>query len=251
MKFRSLGLTTSQLIKEADSGNHGAQAELSLEYLIGEKVERNLREAIEYMSLAAEDIYAINMCFKSAREMDITDAYFAIALQFEYGYGAPTSFEICAKNLLIAAERGYPDAQHMLGYKYRHGFGVPEDALQCEYWHLKALASGIEDAHFDLFLLYYREEELLDMEKAWMHLQKAVEADAHPNAYFNMGDAYLEGKFISPDPVKAAQWFLIAEAKYENGGNSLKTLKKTLKKEEWVKAESMAEQWLKEHEVKK
>lgn len=248
MRFRSLGLTLEQLKKEADSGNHGAQAELCLEYLIGEKTAISISKAIEYMQLAAEDLYAINMCFKSAREMDETAAYFAIAMQWEYGLGVPYSMEQCAENLIIAAERGYPYAQQSLGTKYRFGFGVATDYHKCEHWHLKALQSGLTEAHFDLHLLYSQEDQLMDADKAWTHLQHAVTSDnAHPNSYLFMGNAYLNGTYSSPDKIKATQWFLIAQNNNGYKAKQLDHLKSALSEAEWSVAESMAREWITAH----
>ena len=53
-----------------------------------------------------------------------------------------------------AAEHGDAQTQHLLGYRYAQGKGVPKDATEAVKWYRKAAAQGYAAAQYNLGLCY-------------------------------------------------------------------------------------------------
>jgi TPR repeat protein len=57
-----------------------------------------------------------------------------VGYQYQYGLGAPQSFEEAARWFSRAATQGEPTAQFFLGLLYDRGQGVEEDPVEAEKW---------------------------------------------------------------------------------------------------------------------
>jgi len=57
-----------------------------------------------------------------------------VGYQYQYGLGAPQSFDEAARWFLRAATQGEPTAQFFLGLLYDRGQGVEEDPVEAEKW---------------------------------------------------------------------------------------------------------------------
>ena len=242
----TLDLTIEQLIKEADSGNHIAQAQLSLEYLIGKTIPMDLGKAFGYMELASNDFDSLNVCFKASRDLGEPAAYFGIAMMWKHGWGVSESTEEYSKNLIKAAELGYPRAQMLLGLDYKMDvFGVKKDLEKSEFWLNKAGESGINDAHIHLFHLYM-DGDMKNDEKAVFHLLKAGDSN-DGMAQIYLGRNYLEGALFDFDKIEAAKWFILARAHNHWKVNEIDRLKESLSQNEWNEAEERVKEWNKAH----
>lgn len=245
-RYNSLKLTIDKLILEADSGNPVAQAELSLAYFVGERVERNLARANNYLELASRDFAVVNRCFKAAREAGIPGAYFGIAMMWKYGWGVPESVKQYSVNLLKAAELGYPRAQLLLGLDYKMDiFGVKKDLEKSEFWLTKAVTSGVSDAHLHLFHLYM-DEAKHDSKKALFHLVSACNAN-EGLAQIYLGRLYLKGDLVGTDKIEAAKWFLLAREHNHWRVNELDTLKESFSQNDWAEAQLKVAEWKNAH----
>ncbi|WP_299557216.1 tetratricopeptide repeat protein [Seonamhaeicola sp.] len=248
--YKSLNLSINELISEADSGNQMAQAELSLAYFVGEKVERNLGKALEYLELASSDFVSVNRCFKAARDTRKPEAYFGIAMMWKHGWGVPESPEQYSKNLMKAAELGYPRAQLLLGLDYKMNiFGLKKDLTKSEFWLSRAVESGVNDAHLHLFHLY-TDEAKLDNQKAFSHLLKAGDSN-DGMAQIYLGRHYLDGSLAALDKIEAAKWFLLAKEHNHWDVNEVDTLRKSFSQYEWNEAVSRVQEWKKGHNQNK
>jgi TPR repeat protein len=57
-----------------------------------------------------------------------------LGYEFQYGLGAPKSYDEAARWYHRAAEQGEPSAQFFLGLLFDRGQGVPEDPVEAEKW---------------------------------------------------------------------------------------------------------------------
>ncbi len=241
-KYQKLNLTIDQLIVEADSRNHYAQAQLSLEYFIGNQCPRDLGKAFKYLELSSKDYYAVNMCYKTARESGEPAAYFGIAMMWKHGWGVPESIEMYSKNIILAANLGYPRAQLLLGLNYKMNiYGVQEDLTQSEYWLKKAVESDVDDAHIHLFHLYIH-ESIYDKEKANYHLLTAGNLN-DGMAQIYLGRHYNEGRIFNKDFIEATKWFILAEEHNHWKFNDLDELRETLTINEMDEAKQRVKDW--------
>jgi TPR repeat protein len=243
-------LTIARLMAEADSGNHKAQAQLSLAYFTGDRVEIDLGKAVEYLKKASEDYIELNRCFKAARQQNIPGAYYGIAIMWLLGCGVPPSIPQYSVNLQKAAGLNYPRAQVLLGLDYKHDLkGVEQNFHKSEFWLLKAAENGEADAHLHLYHLYARGGELENKENALFHLEKnAALNDGLGQIYY--ARLFLEGEVLPKDNVKAATWFILAKQHNHWKVTELEGLRIVMTDEEWSEAEVRAGEWMKKFESK-
>jgi len=57
-----------------------------------------------------------------------------LGFRYEFGRGVPQDYVLAATWYRHAAERGDPDAQHLLGLMYDRGHGVPVDFVEAHKW---------------------------------------------------------------------------------------------------------------------
>ncbi|MBI3039708.1 sel1 repeat family protein [bacterium] len=60
--------------------------------------------------------------------------------------------------ILELAQRGYADAQDLLGVMYKLGDGVSKDYKEAEKWLRLAASQGDSDAQHNLGVMYYNGE---------------------------------------------------------------------------------------------
>ena len=167
-------------------------------------------------------------------------------MMWKHGWGVPKSTEQYSKNLIKAAELGYPQAQLLLGLDYKMNiFGVEKDLDRSELWLIKAIESGIDKAHIHLFHLYI-DENKKDNEKAVFHLLKAGEAN-DGMAQIYLGRNYLEGDLFQTDKIEAAKWFILAKAHNHWDVNEVNILRESFSQNEWDEAESRVQEWKKNY----
>ena len=75
-----------------------------------------------------------------AAERGSPQAQTYLGYMYQYGLGVPQNYFAAAGWLSEAAQQGEPTAQFMLGLLFDKGFGVPQDWVQAEVWLI--LAAG-------------------------------------------------------------------------------------------------------------
>lgn len=148
----------------ADRGDASAQAELGLNYYLGQGVTQDFSVAERWLRLAAEQGDATaqfnlgSMCyqghgkprdyagafywFRSAAEQGNVDAQYILADMYLNGQGTQKSNVMAAQLFRKAAEQGDSAAQFKLGVMYNRGRGVPKDHVEAYKWFNIAAASG-------------------------------------------------------------------------------------------------------------
>ncbi len=152
--------------------------------------------------------------FQALADEDDARGQYGLGIMYDLGEGVSQNSEQAAKWYRLSAEQGYADAQNNLGAMYEDGEGVPRNYDEAMKWYRKAAESGNKDA---------------------------------PN---NIGVMYMSGVGAIKDSVKAYMWFSIAGKGDPAAVSNKKFLLKRLTPEETIRAESMAQEWLKIREQK-
>lgn len=101
-------------------GNASAQVLIGLMYKQGHAVERNIKEAAKWYSLASDQGH--------------TTAKWRLAMLYYHGSGLTQDYQKAADLYRSAAEFGDVYSQKMLGLMYSNGFGIPKDNILAYSW---------------------------------------------------------------------------------------------------------------------
>ncbi len=86
-----------------------------------------------------------------AISLDDAEAYYLLALIYEDGYGdTRRDLRKMVDNFTISAEKGYVEAQYILGEMYKDGDEVVKDRMKAIFWFKQAAKQGHKDAKFEL-----------------------------------------------------------------------------------------------------
>ena len=186
------------LIILAEQGNATAQADLGERYYKGDGVEQNYEEAIKWLRKAAQPY--IELCSlgeNNEENEDATDAY-------------DEMYEELAGELY---SRSW--ATYWLGECYLHGHGVEKNVSKTiELWEFAAKEG--DGVRMELANLYCAGIEFEpDYEKAVYWWKKAAHLDydpdrGFPEARYELGVCYYEGKGVEKDIQKAIEYFDLA-----------------------------------------
>jgi TPR repeat protein len=132
--------------RKAEAGDAEAQSDLGLMYFLGQGVEQDYKEAVEWWRKAAEQGDA-----KAQRNLGV---------MYANGRGVEQDYRQAVEWYRKAAEQGYAGAQCNLGLMYRYGQGVQQDYEEAAKWYGKAAAQGDTEAQY--YLRKYAEGEWLE-----------------------------------------------------------------------------------------
>ena len=128
-------------------------------------------------------------------------AQFKLGSAYELGKGVTKDQVEAVKWYRKAAEQGNANAQFSLGTAYCNGKGLAMDDKEAVKWFRKAADQGHLPAQKFL--------ELLTM--PFTEVFKTSERDAaekgDPEAQFNLGKKYAEGKEVTQDFVESTKWY--------------------------------------------
>ncbi len=114
------------------------------------------------------------------------------------------------KELLLAAEQGYVEAQCNLGVMYGQGEGVSKNYQEALRWYQKAAAQGHARAKYNLGLMYHNGEGVpQDYAEAAKWYSKSAD-QGHANAQYDLGVMYYFGVGVPKDYVLAYMWANLA-----------------------------------------
>ena len=109
-----------------------------------------------------------------------------------------------------AAEKGHPDAQNALGFRYLQGEGVGRDPAEALKWFSKAADQGNAEAENNLGWMYSNGTGVpRDLAKAASLFRHSAEK-GHPDSMRALGDQYLRGEGVTRNPVEAHMWYSLA-----------------------------------------
>jgi TPR repeat protein len=144
---------------------------------------------------------------------------FFLALGFAHaplGGLIATAQSIGDTGLAAVAESGDAEAQFQLGLRYFTGKGMKQDTSTGMKWLGKAAAQGHGRAMLVIGSIYEEGDSATgikqDFAKAAEWYKKSADTDL-PEAQFQLGLLYVQGKGVKADPLNGAKWFLKAAAK--------------------------------------
>ncbi len=143
------------------------------------------------------------------------------------------------------AEAGNAQDQHLLGWRYFVGDGVPRNVLQAASWYRKAAEQGYTAAQVELADLYlYGQEGMpLDVQEAAYWYRQAAE-HGRADAQLHLGRAYLYGSEGMKDKQAAYFWLLLSAAQGNRyARRSLPSFKKMLTAKQRKQIEADAKVW--------
>ena len=132
---------TSAVIALAEEGDMNAQYELGLKYLRGEGLPPLKKDAIKWLSAAANQGH--------------TDAQLVLSNTYlNYGSRDSQEFKKATQWLVQAANQGQPEAQYILGNMHAEGQGVIQDFQQAAKWLQLAANAGHVEAMYRLGMMH-------------------------------------------------------------------------------------------------
>src|SRR5438874_3777263 len=193
--------TISELKSKAEDGDVQAQLALAKAYHLGEGIEKDEAQAVQWWKKAAEH-------GDTAAEVNLGTAY-------SLGVGFPRNYAAAVRWYTKAADQGNAEGQRGLAFLYHLGQGVPKDDAEAVRWYTKAADQDNAQAQSDLAALYHLGGQGVPQDDAaavrWW--KKAAE-EGDVTAQGNLGTAYGLGTGVPKDNVESLRWHTKAA---ENG----------------------------------
>ena len=188
----------------AEKGHAQAQAQLGRAYMLGEGVDKDYTQAIEWLR-------------RSANQGTPT-GQFLLGVMYDEGYGVEQSYSEALKWYIKAADQANAASQNNIGIICKHGRGVQQDEATAVGWFRAAAEQGHAGAQCNLASMYTRGRGVKrDYEEAlkW-YRQAADQNDARGQN--NVGWAYEYGRGVEQNYKEAVKWYgLAAEQGYALG----------------------------------
>ena len=195
--------------ERAEAGDAQGQALYGRALSNGWGVEKDQNESIKWLKMSAD----------AGNLIGIT----SLSQSLRFGYGIEKDIPKANELLALAATRGFPRAQFLVGVFLRSGGGENNEREAVE-WYTKAAEQGYADAQFNLALCYDDGEGVeKDPAKAVEWYTKAAE-QGYAQAQCNLGVCYANGSGVKKDPAKAVEWF--TKAAEQGHANAKKELEK-------------------------
>jgi len=150
------------------------------------------------------------------------------------------------KEWLAAAEKGDPHAQHMLGFLYANGRGVPIDPEATVRWWTKAAEQGFPPAQFTLGSLYRKGLGVRrDADLAALWIGRAADA-GYPDAQHAYGLMHAAGEGVPADLSMAFMWLdLAADTRGLPSGTYWRDVDPFLSPAQRLEADQLRDSWQK------
>jgi uncharacterized protein len=180
--------------QNAEKGDAQSQAVLCLAYRLGDSVQQDESQAIDWCQKAANQHNAIGLE--------------ELAMIYTNGSTESSQPSKAIPLLTEAAGLGSASAMDNLGTFYANGIGVPQDYAQAVRWYTQSSTAGFPPADYDLAIAYFLGQSVpKDSRQAMVLFSKAANSGL-PIAMFMVGSFYEEGlPPIKADQKTALQWF--------------------------------------------
>ncbi len=152
------------------------------------------------------DEQAFYRFFKAANA--VPESMYELGLCYIHGRGTEPDVVKAFTCFSNAAQSGIPEAQYELGVCYRQGEGTKQDISAAIFWYEKAAKQGYLIAYQNMGVIYQEGigDVGVDYVEAFNCFKKAAEEE-NPDAFFSVGNCYLNGLGIDKDCKEAANWF--------------------------------------------
>jgi len=218
-------------LQAARLGNLRARTNVGTLHIKGQGVPQQPEEGILWYRLASD--------------MGWVNAQNALADLYRKGIGVEQNYNASLALYRLAAENGQREAMNSLGRSYLEGWGVDKDRPTGHVWLNRAIDAG------DRFSPYFLARDLMWHDPNEAGKEKILDlltlsADrGFGQAYFELGNVYLEGKIVPADPLEAFFNYRIAELKkYGKAAEEVEKLKSRLSDGEVAQVEDRIKQRL-------
>lgn len=150
--------------------------------------------------------------YESAAQMGFPGAMYSYALELYNKNDQEGALEWMSK----AADAGMEEAQYQVGLYYKNGIGKKADFNTAKQYLSKAAEQGHSKARD---LLQANEIQKLDQDEYMNFLIKNAE-NGRPDAIYQLGLIYAEGKIVNQDNLKAIEYFRKAMKQEHPGAKS-------------------------------
>lgn len=146
-------------------------------------------------------------------------AQYMLGTMYEFGRGMQKDDALAFEWYLKAAKGGDLNAMFRCGLLYHEGRGTPRDDAAALDWLGRAEAGGSPEAANLVGVLYAfgNGGVTVDEARAVALWKKAARAEV-PDAAFNLGAAYANGRGVDADPEQGASWYVKAAYAYLQAG---------------------------------
>ena len=177
----------------ADEGDSWSQYILSLMYESGQGVEKNQKESVKWLILAAES--------------GVPKIQYDLGIRYFYGYGIEQNYDEAAKWWESSANAGIADSQYNLGLMYYRGIGVSKDKNKARILIKKAASQAHDKAQHRLAMIYALDDEDFLTSLSW--LRESAKQN-NTEAQYNLGVFHEKGYGVPKDLDKAKEWYQLA-----------------------------------------
>lgn len=194
------------VVKVAERGDAEAMFHLSMSYMMGYGVNKNVDKAIHWLRKTAEIGYKPSVMFLLGLCLQKRES--SEALQW----------------MLKAAESGHVDAMSTLAEWYDNGTCGPQDLQKGFEWCLKAVEAGKDNLLLILAGKYFEGVGTSPNQKLGNELLKRGAEKGITMAMVHLGNSYFIGRGVSKDIKAAREWWQMAWASGDE--EAMETLKK-------------------------
>ena len=185
--------------RSAKKGNARAQYQLGSLYSKGKGVPKDIKTAIKWWTLAAEQP------LKSIERVEMTYQpliQYLVATYYLGGEGIPQDYKTALKYFRMAAKQGNADSQVSLGNMYAKGRGVPQDYKTALKWYKLAAEQGNAIAQISLGLMYGNGQGVIQ-DNVYAHMWFNIAASSGKETASKSRD--IVAKRMTPADISAAQ----------------------------------------------
>ena len=209
--------------RAAEQGHQGAMFNLACMFSNHEGGENDIPRALElyrrcgelgdreaffdYGVLLEEQGRPVEQVIAAYRRAGTPEAWFNLALLYDYGRGVPVDHRRAVRYYRRAADAGHIEAACNLGASYHHGTGVRKDEHKAFFYIRFAAENGDELAYCGLAESYYfGEGTRKNYRKAFEWFRRSYLQSRRAKAADWLGALYAEGKGVRRDLRKAFLW---------------------------------------------
>ncbi|MNK93995.1 putative beta-lactamase HcpC precursor [compost metagenome] len=219
---------------QANAGEAYEQYLVGTEYVRGELVPKDLKQAIAW--------------FEKAAAQGEEAARVALGLMFRDGEGVAQDYRKAKKLLETAAARGNVDAQVNLANLYSRGLGTKPDQVAAFGWYMKAAKQGHREAQCIVGTRYLEGKGVeADDQEAFKWFKLSSE-QGFAVSHNNLGSMYAHGRGVKKDLLEAYFYFRLGMETLPVAEENFQRIARSLSAEQRERVEQRAEEWLEEQD---
>lgn len=191
----------------ANAGDAVAQVNFGYMFQMGKGVPINLKEAVRWYRMSAENGNAVAMA--------------NLGGMYENGLGVAQDYTAAMKWYRRSADLGDARGQNAVGVGYDNGRGVSQNSVEAVKWFRLAAGQGFAAAQSNLGLLNDFGRGVQQDFREAIRLYRLAADQGQADAQYRLGVMYAAGHGTSQNSVEAMKWIRLAA---ENGNEAAKAI---------------------------